>query len=138
MLSCTFFRAQCANMSYSNQQFIPNSFTDLFKDPSRPYAKASEPFEVILERYDLCEDMAQMLYQPSLNMMGSMNITESDVVERTFKGLLVNPEIVNAQEAQWIVQRLCELLTWEMDELPLVLKRLLEEFLQEPKEEAPT
>ena len=52
--------------------------------------------------------------------------------------LLVNPEIVNALEAQWIVQRLCELLAWEMAELPLVLKRLLEEFLQEPKEEAPT
>ena len=121
-------------MSHSNQQFIPSSFTDLFKDPSRPYAKASEPFEVILERYDLCEDMAQMLFQPALNMMGSTNIVESDVIERTFKGLLVNPEIVNAAEAQWIVQRLCELLNWPMQELPLVLSQLREEFLQEPKE----
>jgi hypothetical protein len=121
-------------MSNSNQQLIPSSFTDLFKDPSRPYAKASEPFEVILERYDLCEDMAQMLFQPALNMMGSMNIVESDVIERTFKGLLVNPEIVNTAEAQWIVQRLCELLNWPMQELPLVLSQLREEFLQEPKE----
>ena len=123
-------------MSHNNQQFIPNSFTDLFKDPLRPYAKASEPFEVILERYDLCEDMAQMLYQPALNMMGSMNITESDVIERTFKGLLVNQEIVKTQEAQWIVQRLCELLEWQIKELPLFLTTLREEFLLEINKES--
>ncbi len=131
----SFFRAQCVDMSQNNQQFIPNSFIDLFKDPLRPYAKASEPFEVILERYDLCEDMAQMLYQPALNMMGSMNITESDVIERTFKGLLVNQEIVKTQEAQWIVQRLCELLEWQIKELPLFLTTLREEFLLETKKE---
>jgi len=118
-------------MSYSNQQFIPNSFTDLFKDPTRAYSKASEPFEVILERYDLCEDMAQMLYQPSLNMMGSMNITESDVVERTLKGLLINPEIVNSAEAKWIVQRMCELLDWDIADLPVVLQKLQADFLNE-------
>lgn len=120
-------------MSYSNQQFIPSSFTDLFKDPTRPYAKPSEPFEVILERYDLCEDMAQMLYQPSLNMMGSMNITESDVLERTFKGLLVSQDLVSLREAQWIVQRLCELLEWDMQELPLILNPIQEELERAPK-----
>ena len=118
-------------MSYSNQQFIPSSFTDLFKDPTRAYSKASEPFEVILERYDLCEDMAQMLYQPSLNMMGSMNITESDVVERTLKGLLINPEIVNCAEAKWIVQRMCELLDWDIADLPVVLQKLQADFLND-------
>ena len=88
-LEGNFFKAQWTPMSDSDQHFIPNSFTDLFKDPARPYAKASEPFAVVLERYDLCEDMAQMLYQPSLNMMGSLNITESDVIDRTLEGLLI-------------------------------------------------
>jgi hypothetical protein len=112
----------------SNQHFIPSSFSDLFKDPSRPYAKPSEPFEVILERYDLCEDMAQMLCQPSLNMMGSMNITETDVLDRTLQGLLINPEIVSPSEAKWVLQRLCELLNWKVSDLPALLDRLQEAF----------
>ena len=115
-------------MSYSNQQFIPSSFTDLFKDASRPYAKPSEPFEVILARYDLCEDMAQMLCQPSLNMMGSMNITETDVLDRTLQGLLINPEIVSPSEAKWVLQRLSELLNWSVSDLPALLDRLQEAF----------
>ncbi|MFN0004481.1 MAG: ATPase with chaperone activity [Burkholderiaceae bacterium] len=116
-------------MSNSDQHFIPSSFTDLFKDPSRPYSKASEPFEVILARYDLCEDMAQMLYQPSLNMMGSMNITDTDVIDRTLQGLLVNPDIVSPREAKWILQRLCELLEWEVADLPALLDALQISFL---------
>ena len=75
--------------------------------------------------------MAQMLYQPSLNMMGSMNITESDVVERTLKGLLINPEIVNSAEAKWIVQRMCELLDWDIADLPVVLQKLQADFLND-------
>ena len=115
-------------MSHSNQHFIPSSFTDLFKDPSRPYAKLSEPFDVILERYDLCEDMAQMLCQPSLNMMGSMNITETDVLDRTLQGLLINPDIVSPSEAKWVLQRMSELLNWNVADLPALLDRLQDAF----------
>ena len=115
-------------MSHSNQHFIPSSFTDLFKDPSRPYAKLSEPFDVILERYDLCEDMAQMLCQPSLNMMGSMNITETDVLDRTLQGLLINPDIVSPSEAKWVLQRMSELLNWNVADLPALLDQLQDAF----------
>ena len=128
-LEGNFFKAQWTPMSDSDQHFIPNSFTDLFKDPARPYAKASEPFAVVLERYDLCEDMAQMLYQPSLNMMGSLNITESDVIDRTLEGLLIIPEVVNPKEAKWIVQRLCELLQWSDADLASILDRQHAAFL---------
>ncbi len=128
-LEGNFFKAQWTPMSDSDQHFIPNSFTDLFKDPARPYAKASEPFAVVLERYDLCEDMAQMLYQPSLNMMGSLNITESDVIDRTLEGLLIIPEVVNPKEAKWIVQRLCELLQWSDADLASLLDRQHAAFL---------
>ena len=128
-LEGNFFKAQWTPMSDSDQHFIPNSFTDLFKDPARPYAKATEPFAVVLERYDLCEDMAQMLYQPSLNMMGSLNITESDVIDRTLEGLLIIPEVVNPKEAKWIVQRLCELLQWSDADLASLLDRQHAAFL---------
>ena len=115
-------------MSHSNQHFLPSSFTDLFKDPSRPYAKLSEPFDVILERFDLCEDMAQMLCQPSLNMMGSMNITETDVLDRTLQGLLINPDIVSPSEAKWVLQRMSELLNWNVADLPALLDQLQDAF----------
>lgn len=128
-LEGNFFKAQWTPMSDSDQHFIPNSFTDLFKDPALPYAKATEPFAVVLERYDLCEDMAQMLYQPSLNMMGSLNITESDVIDRTLEGLLIIPEVVNPKEAKWIVQRLCELLQWSDADLASLLDRQHAAFL---------
>ena len=70
-----------------------------------------------------------MLYQPSLNMMGSMNITDTDVIDRTLQGLLVNPDIVSPREAKWILQRLCELLEWEVADLPALLDALQTSFL---------
>ena len=83
---------------------------------------------MILERYDLCEDMAQMLCQPSLNMMGSMNITETDVLDRTLQGLLINPDIVSPSEAKWVLQRMSELLNWNVADLPALLDQLQDAF----------
>ena len=42
-----------------NQTQLPRSFIELFIPPGK--MKPSETREVIAARYDLCEDMAQML-----------------------------------------------------------------------------
>jgi hypothetical protein len=73
--------------------------------------------------------MAQMIYQPSMNMMGSLNITETDVIDRTLEGLLIIPEVVNPKEAKWIVQRLCELLQWSDADLASLLDQQHAAFL---------
>jgi len=117
-------------MHDAQQIFIPQSFSELFKDPLRPHAKLSEPFSHISARYDFCEDLAQMVCQTALNMMGSLNITEHDVIERILQGLSVGESVVSASEARWVVQRMAELLNWDiMDIFNLLMEmqaRLLE------------
>ena len=107
-----------------HQIHLPPTFTDLYKDPARPYAKPSLPFADICQRYDWCEDVAQMLCEPSLHQLASLHITELDVIERTYQGLLASPEVMNAQECTWVMQRLCELLNWSIEDLRAQLDRV--------------
>jgi hypothetical protein len=117
-------------MHETQQIFIPSSFTELFKDPLRPHAKLSEPFSHISTRYDLCEDLAQMVCQTALNMLGSLNITEHDVIERILKGLSTRESMVNAAEARWVVERMSELLGWEIEDLHQSIIDCQERMLQ--------
>jgi hypothetical protein len=117
-----------------HQIHLPPSFTDLYKDPTRAYAKPSLPFAEICERYEWCEDMAQMLCEPALNQMASLHITEEDVMERTFRGLLLSPEVMSAKECMWVLQRLCELLNWTVDDLKPKLEAALAQFERSPKD----
>ncbi len=81
-------------MPDDDQTVIPRSFIDLFIPPGgyRP----REPREVVAARYELCEDMAQML------------------TEHARMKLLVPGSVVTADEAGWVVCRLAELLDWPM------------------------
>ena len=117
-------------MHDSQQIYIPPSFTELFKDPLRPHAKLSEPFSQISARYDLCEDLAQMVCQTALNMMGSLNITEHDVIQRILQGLSLDAEVVNAQEARWVVERMVELLNWDIPDIHTLLIELQAQLLE--------
>jgi hypothetical protein len=120
-------------MHDSQQIFIPQSFTELFKDPLRPHAKLSEPFSHISARYDLCEDMAQMVCQTALNMMGSLNITEQDVIERILQGLSLDESVVTSPEARWVVQRMAELLNWDIPNIyPLLIDLQTQLLKKEP------
>ena len=114
-----------SNAHEFHQIHLPPSFTDLYKDPTRPYAKPVLSFAEICERYELCEDMAQMLCEPSLNQMAALHITEEDVIERNFQGLRLSPELLNAQESIWVMQRLCELLNWSLEDLKIKLEATL-------------
>lgn len=99
------------------QIVIPRSFIELFVLPGSYRPNASR--EHIEQRYDLCEDMAQMLIEPSRERLQELGIAEADVLERVYAGLRAGT-IVDEREARWVLRRLAELLDWE----PLVFQEL--------------
>ena len=97
-------------MSEDNQVEIPQSFIALFMEPGRSKPAATRFF--IAQRYELCEDMANLLTQTAPDMLHSLGIAESDVLQRCYQGLVADQELFTAAEAQWVVRRLAELLQW--------------------------
>ena len=106
-------------MSDENQIAIPRPFIDLFIPKGS--MKPSEPRAVIAERYELCEDMAQMLTEHASAKLFELGVTEQDVLERMHRGLVTDPSAFTLPEAGWIVRRLSELLGWPvmLEEGPL-------------------
>ena len=101
-------------MSEDNQLFIPESFMALFMQPGRykPSASRTE----VYARYELCEDMANMLTETAQNMQFSLGITEQDVLLQCLRGLQVEESVVTLPESYWVVSRLAELLNWPIPE----------------------
>ncbi len=97
-------------MSDDNQTYIAPSFVGMFVPPGA--IKPREPRSVIANRYELCEDMAQMLIDPAKARLFELGIAESDVLERMHRGLLVDGSVLSTDEAGWVVRRLAELLDW--------------------------
>ncbi len=97
-------------MYEENQIEIPPSFVALFVDPgrSKPNATRME----IAGRYELCEDLANMLTETASKMLFSLGITEQDVIERCRLGLIGENAVVSEPEADWIIRRLIELMNW--------------------------
>jgi len=93
-----------------SQIVIPPSFIALFVPEGK--TRPTEPREIIAQRYDLCEDMAQMLVETAREKHFAVGVDESDVLERIRSGLMADPTPVSASEAHWIVRRLAELLAW--------------------------
>jgi len=97
----------------SDSQFvIPPSFIQIFVPAGK--TRPTEAREVIAQRYDLCEDMAQMLTETAREKHYSIGVPESDVLERMHTGLAADASVVSPDEALWIVRRLAELLRWEL------------------------
>jgi hypothetical protein len=93
-----------------DQTVVPRSFFELFVPPGR--LRPTEPREVIAARYELCEDLAQMLTETAQARRLDLGITGADVLERLERGLLVDDSPVEPDEARWVVRRLAELLGW--------------------------
>jgi len=89
---------------------IPQSFMALFVEPGR--TKPNAPRDEIAARYELCEDLANMLTETANNMMFSLGITERDVIERCRLGLVGENAVVTEPEADWVIRRLIELMNW--------------------------
>lgn len=97
-------------MSDESQIEIPPSFIALYVAPGRQ--KPSLPRAELAARYELCEDMAQMLTETARNMEFGLGIAGSDVLARCLQGLRVEPVVVSEAESVWVVHRLAELLDW--------------------------
>ena len=99
-------------MSEDSQLLIPPSFIALYLPEGRikPTLSRGE----IAQRYELCEDMAQMFTETASTMLVTLGITEHDVLTRCQLGLLAEPAVVSADEAGWVVSRLAELMNWPM------------------------
>ena len=98
-------------MSDDNQTIIPPSFIALFVEPGR--TKPSATREHIYARYDLCEDLANLLTEQATNKLWELGITETDVLERIHQGLGDVDIGLTAVEAQWVILRLAEILGWQ-------------------------
>ncbi len=96
-------------MTDGSQILVPLSFTGLFIPAGRPRPTETEGF--IEQRYELCEDFAQMLVDKAKARQWELGISEADVLERMAQGLSAS-EVFSAAEAQWVLRRLAELLCW--------------------------
>jgi len=99
-------------MFEENQNFVPESFMSLYVDKGR--FKPSLPRAELTARYEMCEDLANLLVDPASTQQFDLGITEDDALERCWRGLLVEPSVTTPEEAFWVVCRLAELLSWPM------------------------
>ena len=102
-------------MYEENQSFVPESFVALYVKPG--HYKTSLPKAEVMQRYELCEDLANMLQDPISAQQFQLGITEDDALKTCWQGLLVQPDLVQPAEAFWVVCRLAELLSWPMPAL---------------------
>ena len=99
-------------MSDEYQIEIPQSFLALYTDTRRQ--RLHTPWQEVAQRYELCEDLANLLTTTARDMEFSLGIAESDVLSRVQQGLQGEAAVVTPPEAQWVVCRLAELLDWDL------------------------
>ncbi|AMO22608.1 hypothetical protein [Ramlibacter tataouinensis] len=97
-----------------NQIEVPPSFTALFTSPSG--SRLTEPMTTVRQRYELCEDLAQLLTEQASSARFKSGGTELQVLETIELGLSASESPVQPIEAGWVVRRLAELLHWEVEQ----------------------
>jgi hypothetical protein len=94
-----------------NQIEVPPSFTALFTSHS---GRLTEPMSAVRERYELCEDLAQLLTEQASSMRFKTGRPEAELLRTIQLGLSEAEAPVSSAEATWVVTRLAELLGWEL------------------------
>lgn len=95
-------------MTEGSQIVVPPSFMALFIPVGR--LRPTETASSIEQRYELCEDFAQMLLGQAQTRQWELGITQADVLQRMAQGL-DGSEVFTPAEAQWVLTRLAELLS---------------------------
>jgi hypothetical protein len=98
-------------VSEDSQILVPASFLALYVAPGRIRPSATR--QEIAERYEFCEDLANMLVEQAKAVLFDLGVAEEDVLERIHAGLCSADAGVNAAQAWWVTRRLAELLGWE-------------------------
>ena len=96
-------------MSDESQIHIPPSFEAVYRDARGRLTATRAVFQA---RYELCEDMAQLLVEPSQAVHHDQGVSEDLVLARTQTGLASQDAGFSEAEALWVVTRLAELLGW--------------------------
>lgn len=94
---------------------IPGSFVALYRDTG-PRARLTLGLSALHERYDYCEDLAQLLVDTARHAHLDAGLPESDVLERIALGLQAEASGVDGPEGRWVLRRLAEVLGWAAPE----------------------
>ena len=97
-------------MSEGNQLTVAPSFAALYADRG---GRLRTPIAEVLERYELCEDLASHLVEQAQILYHREAPSEAGVLLGMHAGLRADESLLNAAEAGWVVQRLAELLEWQ-------------------------
>ena len=96
-------------MSDEYQIPIPPSFQAVHADAR---GRLQLPLAEFRQRYELCEDMAQMLVDRCQAFQHDLGLPEDIILARTQAGLALPEAGFQPAEAQWVATRLSELLGW--------------------------
>lgn len=99
-----------------SQLEVPASFSQVYATPDG--RRLTVTLSELRARYELCEDMAQMLTERASEILFKLGVAESDVLERMQGGLAGEGSPVTPAEARWVTCRLAELLGWPMPDEP--------------------
>ena len=102
-------------MTEEFQIHLPASFMALYVPPGK--IKPTLGQRDLATRYELCEDLANLLTEKAANMQFTLGITEELVLAQCEAALLTDPCVVTPPDARWVICRLAELLQWPMDQL---------------------
>lgn len=102
-------------MDESNQIEVPASFSQLFRNAS---GRLQAPAQTVLARYELCEDLACALTEQAQALYHNGHSDEAGVLLGLHAAISGPASGLNAAEANWVVQRLAELLNWRAPHLP--------------------
>lgn len=101
-------------MSDDNQIFVPPSFIAVHSDAR---GRLRERAEVVRQRYELCEDLANHLVEQAQTLYHVQAPSEADILQRIHAGLCAEGAGIRADEAVWVTLRLAELLSWPCPQL---------------------
>ena len=81
-----------------NQTYIPTSFSAQYVPPGK--IKPTIGLREMAQRYELCEDLAQLLTEQAANQQFQLGITEDLALERCLQGLLATPDVVSENSSK--------------------------------------
>lgn len=100
-----------------SQITVPASFDALYRDARQRLTLSRAE---LLARHEVCEDLAQLLTEPSAARLHELGLSADLVLARTRAALAAEGSAVSAPEAHWVCTRLAELLGWHWeDAMPL-------------------
>ncbi len=97
-------------MSEDNQIEVPASFAALYTAPGGQRLLQSAGY--VRDRYELCEDMAQMLTERAAAAQFKTGRPGDEVLQQMQSALDVPGAPLSPVEAGWVVRRIAEILGW--------------------------